>query len=710
MIDIVFGKKGNPQAVDALIETISGQDWEGTLYIGYPVFSNDDGVAATDALLTTKEHGVVIFDLAPLAGDQKTIEEIAETLEIRQNDLYRGLHSRLFSYRELTKNKGRDLALDINTITLLPDRVPGLDDHLEYSIPQSLIGDLGKLNAISSEVYTQLNAAIQKTAALKPKKKRIAVKREDSMGGVIKKIEFQVANLDRWQKAAAIECPEGPQRVRGLAGSGKTIILAMKAAYLHANFPDQDIIVTFQTRALYQQFQSLIDKFYYDQMRDYPDWNRLKILHAWGSSSSAGVYSEIAKHTGAAALSFGEARNKYGYSKAFQGACDALLSHVNEKNFEPLWDFILVDEAQDFPAEFFRLAHKMVRQPKRIVWAYDELQNLGDYAMPPVAELFGVDNANRPLVVIENKPGLPKQDILLPVCYRNPSWVLSLALGLGLGIYREDGPVQMFDEPNIWLDIGYEKVSGDLELGKSVVLARRADRSPQFFGDLLEQQESVQFKRFDDLEQQSEWIAEQIQNSVTIQELDLNDILIVVPDAMYTAKIADPIRRALRKRDIPSHIVGVTSSRDWMFDEGSVAISGIYRAKGNEAPLVFIASADYCFSGSELAKRRNVLFTAITRSKAWVRICGVGSHMDGLISEIEKISGKQYQLDFKYPTEEEIQNLRRTYREKTEAEKLAERKQVGQIRDLLNRLDSGEIDFDLLPDDLASRLKYLREE
>ena len=36
------------------------------------------------------------------------------------------------------------------------------------------------------------------------------------------------------QGRAVIETVEGVQRIRGLAGSGKTIVLALKAAYLHA--------------------------------------------------------------------------------------------------------------------------------------------------------------------------------------------------------------------------------------------------------------------------------------------------------------------------------------------------------------------------------------------------------------------------------------------------------------------------------------------
>ena len=64
-------------------------------------------------------------------------------------------------------------------------------------------------------------------------------------------------------------------------------------------------------------------------------------------------------------------------------------------------------------------------------------------------------------------------------------------------------------------------------------------------------------------------------------------------------------------------------------NEESVAFTGIYRAKGNEAAMVYVINSDLCYDSTfELAKKRNQLFTAITRSKAWVRVLGVGENMN----------------------------------------------------------------------------------
>lgn len=75
---------------------------------------------------------------------------------------------------------------------------------------------------------------------------------------------------------------EGVQRIRGLAGSGKTIVLALKAAYLHTRYPDWRIAVTFNTRSLKAQFRRLITRFCIERSGEEPDWTKIRIINAWG--------------------------------------------------------------------------------------------------------------------------------------------------------------------------------------------------------------------------------------------------------------------------------------------------------------------------------------------------------------------------------------------------------------------------------------------
>ncbi len=103
---------------------------------------------------------------------------------------------------------------------------------------------------------------------------------------------------------------------------------------------------------------------------------------------------------------------------------------------------------------------------------------------------------------------------------------------------------------------------------------------------------------------------------------------------------------------LQAHIPGQTSSRDEIFREGSIAITHIYRAKGNEAPVVFVVNSDYCESPYGIKQRRNILFTAMTRSRAWTYVVGVGDRMDQICTELQKIKDDEFSLDFHYPTKE----------------------------------------------------------
>ena len=67
---------------------------------------------------------------------------------------------------------------------------------------------------------------------------------------------------DNYQMEAILADTEGIQRIRGMAGSGKTVILARKAVELHTAHPDWNIAVTFSTRSLKNQLERLIGKFY----------------------------------------------------------------------------------------------------------------------------------------------------------------------------------------------------------------------------------------------------------------------------------------------------------------------------------------------------------------------------------------------------------------------------------------------------------------
>lgn len=495
----------------------------------------------------------------------------------------------------------------------------------------------------------------------------------------------------------------GPQRIRGLAGTGKTIVLALKAAYLHGEHPDWKIGVTFHTRALKQQFDALIRRFYFEDYRQDPDAELLCVMNSFGSMGGSGVYSTICKAYGIPARDFGYAKRTYGYSGAFAGICGELLKEV-EKSPKVVFDALLIDEAQDLPKEFLRIAYLCTRD-HRIVWAYDDLQNLGDYQMRSLKETFGEDLSGDPLVALLNEPKQPRRDIILPKCYRNPPWTLVTAHALGSGTYR-DSPilVQHPDDPALWKDIGYEIEEGELVLGSQVVLKRSEESVPQFFRELLNPEDVISFHRYDDARLQFAAVADMIADDIQNGELFPHDIAVILPDAISAEKRGLSFRQFLSDRGIDSHLVGVTSSRDGFTIEGMVAVTGPYRAKGNEAPMIYVMDADYCVRGAELIKKRNILFTAITRSRGWVRVCGTGEAMDSLIVEFDTLKEKDYKLDFQIPSADELKKMRTLYRDITSED----RKIADEVKRAIEKLPRDSFDanavLQTLPKELRERL------
>ena len=149
---------------------------------------------------------------------------------------------------------------------------------------------------------------------------------------------------------------------------------------------------------------------------------------------------------------------------------------------------------------------------------------------------------------------------------------------------------------------------------------------------------------------------------------------------------------ALRKRKIASHLAGITSSRDKIFTDNSIALTGIYRAKGNEAPMVYVADAQYCVSGFELARRRNILFTAMTRARAWVRVTGVGSEMAKLKIELDRVAAAGYALSFKYPTKEEIKKIHLLHQDMPADQKERVEADLEALARIVRRVEEGLLD------------------
>ena len=495
-----------------------------------------------------------------------------------------------------------------------------------------------------------------------------------------------------------IETARGVQRIRGLAGSGKTIVLALKAAYLHAQQPTWRIGVTFNTRSLKGTFERLIRDFHIQQTRMEPDWHRLRVVNAWGGRGESGIYSEFCQTHGMDYLDFSAAKARFGSAGAFAGACQQALVQVAD--VRSIYDALLIDEAQDLPPDFLRLCHQFLKGSRHLVYAYDELQNLSGESLPPPEDIFGRTPQGEPLVQL-GPSGIQQQqrDIVLHRCYRNSRPILTAAHALGFGIYRRlpksvhppdgrrrsapasglptipapmTGLVQMFDHPTLWTEVGYRAKDGVLASATDVTLSRTPETSPLFLEEHSARDDLLQFRVFRNGQEQAEWLASEIRRNLEDDELNHDDIMVINPDPLSTRKNVGLVRRLLWDMGIQSHLAGVDTDRDTFFEtkEQSVTFTGVHRSKGNEAAMVYVINAQEGQATQfNLARIRNRLFTAITRSKAWVRVTGIGPQMDELKQEYERLVANDYELRFHYPSPEEREHLRIIHRDMTQAER-----------------------------------------
>lgn len=714
MVTIITGTTNKPVSSERLKALFSQySELTGYLYIGYPIIGTVEGAYPIDALWVSEEKGLVIFNLI----EGKTIGEY----EGGQDDSYNKIEAKLKGHRELVVK--RQLRVEINVVTFAP-AVTTLDSNEEYPIcnEDTFIKTIDDFRWESPELFAQLVSVIQSVSMIRKGKRKRDIKDQESRGAKLQKIEDSIANLDNAQGRAVIETVEGVQRIRGLAGSGKTIVIALKAAYLHAQHPEWKIAVTFNTRSLKGQFKQLIRAFYLEQASAEPDWDNLQIIHAWGASNkNPGIYYNFCIEHGVNYYNYLDAKREFGQNNAFGGVCQKAITTVND--IQQAYDAILIDEAQDFPIDFLKMCYEILRAPKRLVYAYDELQNLNLQSLPSPEEIFGMDSLGKPNVKFDADDGNnPKQDIILEKCYRNSRPALVAAHALGFGIYRspdkfsDTGLVQMFEQNTLWNEVGYTVAEGKLQDGEHVILKRTSQSSPEFLESHSDIDDLIQFKLFANKTDQDEWVANEIIKNLQDDELRPDDIIVINPDPLSTRDAVGTIRQILYNNGIQNHIAGVDNSPDVFFEteDPSVTFTGIYRAKGNEAAMVYVINAQDCNQTDEYssinadnAKKRNRLFTAITRSKAWVRVVGFGDGMRGLIQEYQSVKDHDFTLDFIYPTAEQRKHLNIVNRDMSTSEKANIAQRRRNIDDLLQDLEDGRIYKEDLGSDTIDRLKNL---
>ncbi len=537
------------------------------------------------------------------------------------------------------------------------------------------------------------------------------IEKEKTKAWIVSKVEEQIQSIeiDEEQIKIGQQIPPGPQRIRGLAGTGKTIILTMKAAFMHYKHPEWDIVYTFNTQSLYDFIQDLIEKFYaYFSGGGKPEWKKLKILHGWGGKRKEGLYSFIAQLSGVSPKTFTEAKNFYEHKYNIELLGKVCIDLMNSHDIPQLFDAIIIDESQDFHKGFFQLAHKALKEPKRLIWAYDELQSLEDISIPTAKDIFGEKENGTPIVDLDGfYPGRIEKDFVLYKTYRNPRIILMLAHFFGMGIFRNKGAIQFIPKLEAWEDLGYKMIDGKFEVDKEIVITRPKENSPNIIEDLIDPRELIIIKCFDNKKKELDWVAEQIYYDIFEDCLLPDDLLVIGFDDKNLFKYFDYLKSLLKEKGINSFIVGKDFSRSTFHLPNYVTLSTVFKAKGNEANKVYIFNFEKSEIEEKIIQARNMAFTSITRTKGWVVITGTGNIMKDLEQEINIIVENYPNIRFRVP---DISKIKR-YLDNIEYEKrrIRIKKSEERLRKSLELIKQLEGEHELSPETLKEMEEILKK-
>ena len=405
------------------------------------------------------------------------------------------------------------------------DYVKELNVH-EFSFEDfSTIAD--EKEVFSNEVIKKINRAIQVAFNLTSEDDR-ELTSENTLGAKLKERNTFIGNYDSTQFNMVHSPITKHQRIRGLAGSGKTILMLKKLAFLHYNYPELNLAFVFYTTSLKQDVTKKFKEFYKDYDRyGSPNMKKVNIFHSWGGKRR-GFYSDLCERFEKSSINYGTAKQQKRFADPFEYVCSELISELQHEDQKEVYDFIFVDEAQDFGINFFKLCLSVLRkndlsQTKLLtgylIYAYDELQSLREETkIPSKREIFEDET-----VCV---------DVNLKKCYRTPMEILTSAHAIGLGVYRnvnsnEEHPlVNLVDEQTL-IDTGYNNLSGSFIEGEKVILERTEKKSN------IEIMEPVSFK-----EEETEYkdVAKKILNLIQNEDVLPQDIMIIDLDESYVSQ------------------------------------------------------------------------------------------------------------------------------------------------------------------------------
>ncbi len=431
-------------------------------------------------------------------------------------------------------------------------------------------------------------------------------------------------------------------RIQGLSGTGKTELLLHKLKELYIKDNDLRIFVTCHNKILADSLSSKIPKFFnFMKVSQQIEWNeRLWCTNAWGryGDENSGFYRYLCSF-------YDLIYYRYNKFTSFDSVCKNAVLEIkrlkDKGDFEYAFDYMLVDECQDFPESFFELCDLVVR--KQVYLAGDIFQSIFE----------------------EHKISDYSADFFLTKCYRTDPKTLMFAHAMGLGLFEHNKLRWLKKED--WEACGYTYV----DKGETIELSREPVVR---FQDIDDNYKSVEICTFaiSEVDKQVCNVIRKIQEEN--EDVTINDIcVILLDDEEYIYTWANQIENR------------VSVCLNWETNKAyeskhtikdTLLISNRNNVKGLEYPFVicvtkgFVANVQY----------RNSLYTMLTRSflKSYLLISDEQKKNSEVLAKNFNAINTIHKLILQKPSPDELAKIETSFKRMSNRKPLAD-----EIRDML---------------------------
>lgn len=203
--------------------------------------------------------------------------------------------------------------------------------------------------------------------------------------------------MDMHQEQIARSLGEGHRIIRGVAGSGKTLILAFRAEHL-ARSATKPVLILCYANGIAGRLE--------DAMQNRGVEHRVQVLtfHGW-------CYRMLRTY----GIAVPSEREYPDYDARLAASVSEVVKAVDQGHIPPeQYDAVFIDEAHDFEPQWLALAARMVNpRTKALMVVYDDIQAIYKGRERPVWKQLGIEASGRTTI--------------LKVNYRNTSQILGFA-------------------------------------------------------------------------------------------------------------------------------------------------------------------------------------------------------------------------------------------------------------------------------------------